>query len=109
MAHLFGPGQTLLTADTVSSPARFGRRDGDHLGNKNAQLRDLAERFGVAPRDILFFDDSATNVVCSRDLGVHAVQAAPFTAQGWRDCGAHAWLAARGVRLPRYDALPPLV
>lgn len=76
----------------------------------------LAHQLGVAPRDSVVFEDSATGVEAARRAGARVVGVATTTAQldgacltvrDFRDPALEAWLAEIGVR-PEGKTAPPI-
>ena len=66
----------------VTTPRDFaGFEDGWAMGDeyKNMQLRLICTTFGLAAKDIVFFDDSEDNVVEARAMGCAAHMVKPFT------------------------------
>jgi len=74
--------QTLADRVFITTPGDFeGYTDGCSMGTsyKNRELNLICDKYGIAPQDIVFFDDSRDNVAHARELGCAAHVTMPFT------------------------------
>lgn len=72
-------GPELAKRVLVSTPGDYERsRDGQHIGNKNRQLQDIAAQYGVPIQRVAFFDDDSNNIIHAKRIGVRATVAAPM-------------------------------
>lgn len=69
----------------ITTPRDYaGYKDGQSMGDKNTQLKNIAEHFGsngkpLSLKNMIFFDDSDHNITSAKAIGVTAQIAAPYT------------------------------